>query len=138
MPPSVAAGGFFASHEERKVFMELLDWKEFAKRLGVKEETFRRFRWRVYRHTFVGNGRNLRSARFAWHEDGSHLEWHGGPGVAKYKSGNLDADRRVTVGCQKEKRAKAYSATDIPPELDVFRSLRLPDGSIPLSPRTIT
>lgn len=120
--------------------MELLDWKEFAKRLGVKEETFRRFNWRTYRHIFVGNGRNLRSARFAWHEDGSHLEWKGGPACNGYTGNESDTGTPLHEIQRREKvtpKGNGDAATDIINELGLFKSLRLPDGSFPLSPRAI-
>lgn len=103
--------------------MEILTWTEFARRLGVKEETFRRLNWRVYRHIFVGKSRNLRSARFAWHDDGSHLCWEGGA---------HDPPGRNTATGRIEQRKGPNPTID--PEFDVFRRIRKPDGSIPPSP----
>lgn len=52
---------------------ELLTWEEMAHRLREHPQSFRKSNWRRYPHTFVGQGRNLRCARFLWHDDLSHL-----------------------------------------------------------------
>lgn len=53
-----------------------------AERLNMTWEAFRRTNWRVYPHTWVGTGRDLRSARFVWYEDCSHLKIEGGGDVS--------------------------------------------------------
>lgn len=45
--------------------MEMLTAKEMCERLKVGRETFRKI-WRTFPHRFVGQGQDLRSARFLW------------------------------------------------------------------------
>lgn len=53
---------------------ELITPREMAERLSIEYETFRRTNWRIYPHIFVGKGRTLRSVRFMWASDFSHLQ----------------------------------------------------------------
>lgn len=52
---------------------ELITPQEMAERLSVEYGTFRRTNWRTYPHIFIGKGRTLRSVRFMWESDLSHL-----------------------------------------------------------------
>ena len=52
---------------------ELITPQEMAERLSVEYGTFRRTNWRNYPHIFIGKGRTLRSVRFMWESDLSHL-----------------------------------------------------------------
>ena len=60
----------------------LLTWKEMAAQLKVEEHAFRKANWRQFPHTFVGTGRDLRSVRFVWHDNLSHLKIEGGEDVS--------------------------------------------------------
>ena len=60
---------------------DLLNSHQMAEKLGVTWEAFRKSNWRTYPHTWVGLGRDLRSARFVWYEDCSHLKIEGGGDV---------------------------------------------------------
>lgn len=57
---------------------DILNSHQMAERLNMTWEAFRRTNWRTYPHTWVGTGRDLRSARFVWYEDCSHLRIEGG------------------------------------------------------------
>lgn len=131
---------------------DLLNSRQMAERLGMGWEAFRKGRWRMYPHTFVGMGRDLRSARFLWYEDCSHLRIEGGdvhisvhesreeglqggirvPGDAPHEGRIQDARRRQRLGVHRKEKVKirgeeSAAASDL--GIDVFRRiLKVPCG----------
>ena len=53
---------------------EILTAHEMAIRLKIDFDAFRKTNWKKYKHLFVGTGKTLRSARFIWTSDLSHLD----------------------------------------------------------------
>ena len=52
---------------------EILTAHEMAIRLKIDFDAFRKTNWKKCNHLFVGTGKTLRSARFIWTSDLSHL-----------------------------------------------------------------
>ena len=133
---------------------DLLNSHQMAAKLDMTWEAFRKSDWRVYPHTWVGTGRDLRSARFVWYEDCSHLKIEGGgdvgssihegrkegvPGGIRVSGPESHQGRVSDSGGRKRldfRRKKASegrgkeSSADADGEIDVFRRIRKVPGGL--------
>ncbi|MCB8572052.1 hypothetical protein LJE06_13220 [Bilophila wadsworthia] len=77
---------------------ELITPQEMAERLSVEYGTFRRTNWRNYPHIFIGKGRTLRSVRFMWESDLSHLRIevkNGDQSIYEERSENVPSEIQI-------------------------------------------
>ena len=68
--------------------MDILTAKQMTAKLQVSRETFRKT-WKRFPHIFVGEGLDLRSARFLWDESSIMEAAHGGIEVQDKKGSSL-------------------------------------------------
>ena len=103
--------------------MQVLTTKQMTDKLQVSRETFRKT-WKRFPHIFVGEGTDLRSARFLW-DDATILEVaHGGIEVQD-KKGNPVPSRsmggrrkgsnksRISNQARSSPMGEGYSKTDL-------------------------